>query len=70
MNGIERTITVEPGWMTQGGQTVPLAPITIDGTRPPFALPTWWPWAVAVIAIGGLWYLTREERSRPKGGAG
>lgn len=70
MNGIERTITVEPGWMTQNGQTVPLDPITIDGVRAPFALPSWWPWAVAVIAIGGLWYLTREGRSGPKGVGG
>lgn len=55
MNGIERTITVEPSVMQ-------FDPITIPGNAPPFKLPSWWPWAVAAIAIGGLWYLTREDR--------
>jgi hypothetical protein len=65
MNGIERTITIEPG----GPMT--FDPITVEGNPPPFGLPSWWPWAVAAIAIGGLWYLTREEgHRRPLAGAG
>ena len=71
MNSIgeyERTITVEPTASTRIDFSD--EPITIEGKRPPFGLPTWWPWIVAAIAVGGLFYLTREKGRGPLGGGG
>lgn len=59
-----RTITVNP--VVQGPPTL------ITGTAPPFGGKSWWPWVVAAIVIGGVWYLSRERESsaRPLGGGG
>jgi hypothetical protein len=59
-----RVTTVEPaGNVVIGPETV------VTGSGPAVALPSWWPWIVAAIAIGGLLYLTREK-PRPLGRAG
>jgi hypothetical protein len=69
MGEYQRTITIEP-WSTNPSGRIDFDPVAVEGKAPPFQLPSWWPWAVAAIAIGGLWYLTREKGRGPLGGTG
>jgi len=44
--------------------------ITVTGTRPPTLGASLWPWLIGAAVLGGLWWITREDPSRPKGRAG
>ncbi len=64
---MQRTITI----YDPDSRTVQAAEETITGTRPPLIPKNWWPWIIAAAALGGMWYLTREEEERtPKAEAG
>jgi hypothetical protein len=67
MGEYQREITIyDPGTRTVNGPE-----ITVSGTSPALVPPSWWPWIIGAAVLGGLWYITREERSGPlAGGAG
>lgn len=55
MSGVDRTITFfDPATRTILGEEIPIV-----GTKPP---PNWWPWVLGLVALGGLYYVTRHER--------
>lgn len=67
MGEYEREITIyDPDSRTVSGPE-----INVLGSSPPMVPETWWPWIIGAAVLGGLWWITRDERSGPLvGGAG
>lgn len=40
-------------------------PIDVTGNAPPRSGTNWWPWVIAAAVLGGLWWITKDERNRP-----